>query len=171
MQLFISVWWKNVDLYPPPPEKEDFTDSIKFNNAVFNQIMSNKNPVLDNNDIGFENLIDSLTDFSRDTVDWLPPNERNKNNIEINDTNSVDHILLLNTPSCSRILIHDSTHNTPSKNEVLSECSESTHVSKSTEPEQLDLQCKLLDCDGANSIIVEKSFKIGPSLEKKLKKT
>ncbi|KAE9536820.1 hypothetical protein AGLY_006882 [Aphis glycines] len=128
----------------PPAKKEDFTDSIKLNNAVFNQIMSNKNPILDNNDINNENLIDSLTDYSRDTVDRLPLNEKNKNNIVINDTDSIDHIIL-NTPSCSRVLVFDFTNNTSNKNEVLLECSETTQVSKSPTPEQLDLQYVFLD--------------------------
>lgn len=48
------------------PPKKDFKESIKFNNEVFNEIMSNKNHVLDNNNINinYDELIDSLTDRS-----------------------------------------------------------------------------------------------------------
>lgn len=69
---------------------------------------------------------------------------------------------MLNTPSCSRVLVFDSTNNTSNKNEVLLEYSETTHVFESPTPEQLDLQCEFLDSDEANSITLEKSFEIGP---------
>jgi len=140
------------------PPKKDFKESIKFNNEVFNEIMSNKNHVLDNNNINinYDELIDSLTDLSRDTVDWLPPNERTKNNIDTSDTNSIDYIQ--NKPSCSRALAYDST-SLPHNNEA---CSEKTHVSESTEPEQLTFPHELIDS--------EESFQIDTSLLKKKNK-
>lgn len=117
-------------------------------------MMSSKNFVLDNNNINniFEELIDSLTDYSRDTTNWLPPNERNANNIIMGDTDSINYIL--NAPICSRALVFVDQI-LPNENKVLIICSEKTHVSEPLELEQIDFPREFSDNDGTNSIILE----------------
>lgn len=129
---------------------------IILNNEVFNEIMSKKNPVPDN-EINFDDqLSESLSDFSKDTKEWLPPK---KINAKIKSSTDLSDHGLLNQPSCSKTLVFDA---------------KKTHVSESTEPEPLEpFPHEFLDSsDETNSnIIFEETCQVGTNgLKNKNKK-